>query len=141
MKGIITWSIFYRWYFNQTLSIYVTDFPYKTWQNKEKQVSKLNLWKIKKFKIWLNLVLKNRRWVDGTGGFAENIGQGGPPSKKFISTYLILKRGRPITLPRRPHTNLRRLHRSKKNHRKIFVIGQIIGSGKIDSFMWIESII
>ena len=36
---------------------------------------------------------------------------------------------------------LRRLHRSKKNHRKIIVIGQIIGSGQIDSFMCIESII
>ena len=31
--------------------------------------------------------------------------------------------------------NLRRLHRSKNNHRKFIVIGQIIGSGKIDSFM------
>ena len=37
--------------------------------------------------------------------------------------------------------NLRRLHRSKNNHRKIIVIGQIIGSGQIDSFMCIESII
>ena len=32
--------------------------------------------------------------------------------------------------------NLRRLHRSKKNHRKIIVIGQIIGFGKIDSFIF-----
>ena len=36
-------------------------------------------------------------------------------------------------------TNLRRLHRSKKNHLKIIVIGQIIGSGKIDSFiLWLS---
>ena len=33
------------------------------------------------------------------------------------------------------HNNLRQLHRSKKNHRNIIVIGQIIGFGKIDSFM------
>ena len=32
-------------------------------------------------------------------------------------------------------TNLRRLHWSKNNHQKIIVIGQIIGSGQIDSFM------
>ena len=38
-------------------------------------------------------------------------------------------------------SNLRRLHRSKNNHRNFIVIGQIIGSGKIDSFMCIESII
>ena len=31
--------------------------------------------------------------------------------------------------------NLRRLHRSKKNHRNIIVIGQIIGFGQIDSFI------
>ena len=37
--------------------------------------------------------------------------------------------------------NLRRLHRSKKNYRKIIVIGQIIGSGQFDSFMCIESVI
>ena len=29
--------------------------------------------------------------------------------------------------------NLRRLHRSKKNYQNIIVIGQIIGSGQIDS--------
>ena len=40
-----------------------------------------------------------------------------------------------------PYTYLRRLHRSKKNHQKIIVIGQIIGSGNIDSFRSIESII
>ena len=34
-------------------------------------------------------------------------------------------------------TNLRRLHRPKK----IIVIGQIIGSGKMDPFMLIESVI
>ena len=39
------------------------------------------------------------------------------------------------------HANLRRLHRSKKNNRKLIVIGQIIGSVKIDSFRSIESII
>ena len=38
-------------------------------------------------------------------------------------------------------TNLRRLHRSKSNNRKFIVIGQIIGSSKIDSFMCIESVI
>ena len=38
-------------------------------------------------------------------------------------------------------TNLRQLHRSKNNHQKIIVIGQIIGSGQIDSFMCIKSII
>ena len=38
-------------------------------------------------------------------------------------------------------TNLWRLHRSKNNHRKIIVFGQIIGSGQIDSFMCIKSII
>ena len=32
--------------------------------------------------------------------------------------------------------NLRRLHRSPKNHQKTIVIGQITGLGKIDSFMW-----
>ena len=37
--------------------------------------------------------------------------------------------------------NLRQLHRSKNNHQKIIVICQIIGSGQIDSFMCIESII
>ena len=37
--------------------------------------------------------------------------------------------------------NLRGLHWSQKNHQKIIVIGQIIGSGKIVSFTWIESII
>ena len=37
--------------------------------------------------------------------------------------------------------NLRRLHHSKNNHRKIIVIGQIIGSGQIDSFVCIKSII
>ena len=37
--------------------------------------------------------------------------------------------------------NLRRLHRSKKNYRIIIVIGQIIGSGQINSFMCIESVI
>ena len=37
-------------------------------------------------------------------------------------------------------SNLRRLHRSKNNHRKFIVIGQIIGSGKIDSFMCIKSV-
>ena len=40
-----------------------------------------------------------------------------------------------------PQTNLRRLHRSKNNHRKFIVIGQIIGFGKIDSFRSIESIL
>ena len=40
-----------------------------------------------------------------------------------------------------PARNLRRLHRPKNNHRKIIDIGQIIGSGQIDSFMCIESII
>ena len=39
------------------------------------------------------------------------------------------------------YANLRWLHRSEKNHRKIIVIGQIIGSKKIDSFRSIESII
>ena len=34
--------------------------------------------------------------------------------------------------------NLRRCNRSKKNYRKIIVIGQIIGSGQIDSFMFID---
>ena len=38
-------------------------------------------------------------------------------------------------------SNLRRLHLSKNNHQKIIVIGQIIGSGQIDSFVCIESII
>ena len=33
------------------------------------------------------------------------------------------------------------LKKSLKNHRKIIVIRQIIGSWKIDSFMWIESIL
>ena len=37
--------------------------------------------------------------------------------------------------------NLRRLHHSKKIHWKIIVIGQIIGSRKIDLFRSIESII
>ena len=37
--------------------------------------------------------------------------------------------------------NLRQCNRSKKNYRKIIVIGQIIGSGKIDSFMCIKSVI
>ena len=37
--------------------------------------------------------------------------------------------------------NLRWSNRSKKNHPKFIVIGQIINSGKIDSFMCIESII
>ena len=37
--------------------------------------------------------------------------------------------------------NLRQCNRSKKNHRNIIVIGQIIGSGQIDSFMCIESVI
>ena len=37
-------------------------------------------------------------------------------------------------------SNLRRLHQSKKNNRKIIVIGQIIRSGKIDSFRSIKSI-
>ena len=40
-----------------------------------------------------------------------------------------------------PDTNLRQLHRSKNNHRNIIVIGQMIGSGQIDSFMFIESVI
>ena len=39
------------------------------------------------------------------------------------------------------YCNLGRLHRSKNNHRKIIVIEQIIGSGQIDSFVCIESII
>ena len=39
------------------------------------------------------------------------------------------------------HTNLRHLHRSKKNHRKMMVIGQIIGSGQINSFMCIEGLV
>ena len=38
-------------------------------------------------------------------------------------------------------TNLLQLHRPKNNHRKIIVIGQVIGSGQIDSFICIESII
>ena len=38
-------------------------------------------------------------------------------------------------------SNLWRLHRSKNNHQKFIVIGQIIGSGQIDSFMGIESVI
>ena len=29
MKGIITWNVFARWFFNRTLSIYVTGFPYE----------------------------------------------------------------------------------------------------------------
>ena len=37
--------------------------------------------------------------------------------------------------------NLRRCNRSKKNFRKIIVIGQIIGCGQINSFMCIESVI
>ena len=37
--------------------------------------------------------------------------------------------------------NLRRLNRSKKTHQKFIVIGQIIGSGKINSFMWMKSIL
>ena len=37
--------------------------------------------------------------------------------------------------------NLPRLHRSKKNYRKIIVIGQIIDSGQINSFMCFKSII
>ena len=37
--------------------------------------------------------------------------------------------------------NLRGCYRSKNNHRKIIVIGEIIGSGKIDSFMCIKSTI
>ena len=40
-----------------------------------------------------------------------------------------------------PITNLRRLHRSKNNHQKFIVTSQIIGSGQIDSFMFIESVI
>ena len=38
-------------------------------------------------------------------------------------------------------TNLRQLHRSEKNHQKIIVIRQINGSGKIDLFKWLESIL
>ena len=37
-----------------------------------------------------------------------------------------------------PVSNLRRCNRSKKNYRNIIVIGQIIGSGQIDSFMFID---
>ena len=37
----------------------------------------------------------------------------------------------------RQYINLRRLHRSKKNYRKIIFIGQIIGSGQFDSFMFV----
>ena len=29
MEGIITWNIFTSWFFNRTLSIYVTGFPYE----------------------------------------------------------------------------------------------------------------
>ena len=42
---------------------------------------------------------------------------------------------------RQPSQGSRQLHRSKNNHRKIIVIGQLIGSGHIDSFVCIESII
>ena len=38
-------------------------------------------------------------------------------------------------------TNLGRFIIVKKTHRKIFVIREIIGSGKIDSLTWIESIL
>ena len=38
-------------------------------------------------------------------------------------------------------SNLRRLHRSKKNYRNIIIIGQIIGSCQINSFMCIELVI
>ena len=33
------------------------------------------------------------------------------------------------------YTNLRQLHRSKKKHQKFIVIGQINGSGQIDSLI------
>ena len=42
-------------------------------------------------------------------------------------------------LVRSAWTNLRRLHRSKKNYRNIIVIGQIIGSSQIYSFMYYRS--
>ena len=42
-------------------------------------------------------------------------------------------------LPACDEVNLSRLHRSKKNHRKIIVIGQIIGSGNID-FIYVNQI-
>ena len=37
--------------------------------------------------------------------------------------------------------NLQQCNRSKKNHQKLIVIGQIIGSGKIDSFMYIALVL
>ena len=53
---------------------------------------------------------------------------------KTMNLYLILYRYSLVS-------NLRRCNRSKKNHRKLIVIRQIIGSGKIDSFMSIKLIL